>query len=219
MNQPDPDLARDRPKRRAGDTRQRLIRVGTELMWEFGYADVSIDDILTRAGALRGSFYHFFPSKQAFLIACLEEYWAQMAADLEAIYAALPPEPAIESHMQWFVALQEQNLLRYGRVLGGFHQSIGTEHHHNPAVAAVFQAEAKEHIDMVLTALNTMAEAGEISNPEMLVRMINYFIDGALFKGRVYNSLDPVRELPELVMRLLRAARIEQAVAREIARG
>jgi TetR/AcrR family transcriptional repressor of nem operon len=199
-----------RPKVRGGDTRQRLIRAGTELMWEFGYADVSIDDILTRADALRGSFYHFFSSKQDFLIACLHDYWDGMAEELHAIYAAGSPERAIEGHMRWFVALQEQNLGRYGRVLGGFHQSIGSEHHHNPVVAAVGQTLAKQHEDIILSALKRLEAAGEISNPEMLVRMITYCIDGALFKGRVCNSLGPARELPGLARRILRAARHER---------
>src|SRR5690606_24436868 len=97
-----------KPIRRPGDTRDRLIQAGTELIWEFGYSDVSIDDILARADALKGSFYHFFSSKQDFLVACLDAYWGEMRADLQRAYdEAATPAEAIDRHMRWFVSDQE----------------------------------------------------------------------------------------------------------------
>ena len=44
------------------------------LFWEKGYGTTSIADILREAGALSGSLYHFFPTKQDLLMAVLELY-------------------------------------------------------------------------------------------------------------------------------------------------
>jgi AcrR family transcriptional regulator len=58
----------------APDTRQRLIEAGRYLFWEKGYGASGLADILARAEANSGSFYHFFESKDALLRTVLETY-------------------------------------------------------------------------------------------------------------------------------------------------
>jgi AcrR family transcriptional regulator len=45
---------------------QLLLRLGEELFTRHGYKDVSIDMICETAGFATGSFYNYFPSKEAF---------------------------------------------------------------------------------------------------------------------------------------------------------
>ena len=53
----------------AGNTKQRLLDTAIELIWEQSYGAVSVDHICERAGAQKGSFYHFFQSKSTGKIA------------------------------------------------------------------------------------------------------------------------------------------------------
>src|SRR5436189_3315484 len=55
-------------------TRDRLLEAARYLFWEKGYAATGMAEILERAQANSGSFYHFFPSKEALLLAVLEAY-------------------------------------------------------------------------------------------------------------------------------------------------
>ena len=50
---------------KAEATRARLIQVAGELFGERGYDDVSIEEVLDRAGVSKGALYHHFPSKDA----------------------------------------------------------------------------------------------------------------------------------------------------------
>jgi TetR/AcrR family transcriptional repressor of nem operon len=43
-----------------------------ELMYARGYTAVGVQELCTHAGVNKGSFYHFFPSKQALAIAVIE---------------------------------------------------------------------------------------------------------------------------------------------------
>jgi len=54
-------------------TRERLIRTAGELFWRQGYAATGVSQIMKRAGATSGSFYHFFPTKDELLLAVLDE--------------------------------------------------------------------------------------------------------------------------------------------------
>jgi len=55
-------------------TRQRLVEAGLYLFWLQGYAATGVAEILTRAKANSGSFYHFFKTKEQLLLAVLEFY-------------------------------------------------------------------------------------------------------------------------------------------------
>src|SRR4051812_41078530 len=58
----------------ANNTRARLLDAARYLFWEKGYAATGMAEILERAQANSGSFYHFFSSKEALLLAVLEAY-------------------------------------------------------------------------------------------------------------------------------------------------
>ncbi len=70
-----PKVARDNH-----DTKAELLRVGLEHLTEFGFASSGIDTILKKAGVPKGSFYHYFASKEAYgesLIAHYDSYFSR----------------------------------------------------------------------------------------------------------------------------------------------
>ena len=70
------------------ETRERLLRAGQDLFYEKGYGATGLAELLQRANANSGSFYHFFDSKEALLNAVLERYVELLEPELLApIYA------------------------------------------------------------------------------------------------------------------------------------
>jgi TetR/AcrR family transcriptional regulator, transcriptional repressor for nem operon len=55
-------------------TRDRIVEAGLYLFWLQGYAATGVSEILELAEANAGSFYYFFKSKEALLLAVLELY-------------------------------------------------------------------------------------------------------------------------------------------------
>lgn len=56
-------------------TRERLIATTADLIHQNNYNDVGVALICDHAGVKRGSFYHFFESKEALALAALDEQW------------------------------------------------------------------------------------------------------------------------------------------------
>jgi AcrR family transcriptional regulator len=56
----------------APETRDRLLRTAFQLFHEQGFHATGVSTILREAGVNPGSMYHFFPSKDALLLAVLE---------------------------------------------------------------------------------------------------------------------------------------------------
>jgi TetR/AcrR family transcriptional repressor of nem operon len=63
-----------------GGTRERLIDTTQRLLWSDGYVGVSVDRICKEAGVKKGSFYHFFPSKEDLVLQALDALWAAAKA-------------------------------------------------------------------------------------------------------------------------------------------
>ena len=81
-----PARRRGRPARQVagyGETREALLRAGVAALSERGFSATGLDAILRGVGVPKGSFYHYFPSKEAFAAALIERYAAYFAGKLD----------------------------------------------------------------------------------------------------------------------------------------
>lgn len=68
---------------KGGDTRQLILASGRALILGKGFSAVGLNEILTSVGVPKGSFYHYFKSKEQFGNALLEDYFANYLQQLE----------------------------------------------------------------------------------------------------------------------------------------
>ncbi|MDE1167809.1 MAG: TetR/AcrR family transcriptional regulator [Pseudomonas sp.] len=73
--------------KKAEATRQHILDTGRQLVLHKGFAGVGLLEILKTCGVPKGSFYHYFPSKEAFGCALLEQYVADYRLRLNALFA------------------------------------------------------------------------------------------------------------------------------------
>jgi TetR/AcrR family transcriptional repressor of nem operon len=64
------------------DTREHILAVGESLIQSRGFTALGLAELLTQAGVPKGSFYHYFASKEAFGVALLERYFENYDAVL-----------------------------------------------------------------------------------------------------------------------------------------
>ncbi len=69
------------------DTKAHLLAIGYKLIAQKGFTAVGIKQILDTAGVPKGSFYHYFASKEAFGEAIIEHYFADYKKRLASIAA------------------------------------------------------------------------------------------------------------------------------------
>ncbi|MEN3227661.1 TetR/AcrR family transcriptional regulator [Methylorubrum rhodesianum] len=69
----------------ARDVRQEILDTAQIIISGKGYAAVGLNEILAAAGVPKGSFYHYFESKDAFGEALLESYFETYLEDLDAM--------------------------------------------------------------------------------------------------------------------------------------
>ena len=66
-----------------GDVRQRILHTGQLIIAGKGFSAVGLNEVLKAAEVPKGSFYHYFGSKEAFGEALLENYFTVYLTQLE----------------------------------------------------------------------------------------------------------------------------------------
>lgn len=92
--------------RGSSDVRQGILDVGQRIMAAKGYSGVGLNEILAAAGVPKGSFYHYFGSKDAFGEALLEHYFDDYLADIDRILGE-PGLPMGERLMSYWRVWQD----------------------------------------------------------------------------------------------------------------
>jgi len=68
------------PSKQRRNREAAVMAAAIDVIYEKGYAATSIQDIADRVGLLKGSLYHYFPSKQELLARIIEESWTSIFA-------------------------------------------------------------------------------------------------------------------------------------------
>ncbi|MFC3550627.1 TetR/AcrR family transcriptional regulator [Lysobacter cavernae] len=84
----------------ATDVRQHILDVAQPLLLRKGFTAVGLAEILATARVPKGSFYHYFGSKEAFGEAVLEAYFADHLARMDALLTL--PGPAAQRLIGYF---------------------------------------------------------------------------------------------------------------------
>ncbi|VVP67578.1 HTH-type transcriptional repressor NemR [Pseudomonas fluorescens] len=89
------------------DTRQHLLETGYRMMAEKGFTSVGLNELLQTARVPKGSFYHYFKSKELYGQALLEHYFVGYLADMER-RLTLPGLSARERLMDYWQGWQDR---------------------------------------------------------------------------------------------------------------
>lgn len=111
-----------------GETKMALIWCGTELLSERGFQITGIEEILSRVGVPKGSFYHYFKSKKDFGICVIDNYVEFYDEKMSRIFDDDSLSPM--SRIQRFVDEGKEGMARYefkrGCLIGNMGQELAS---------------------------------------------------------------------------------------------
>ncbi|MDE1181884.1 TetR/AcrR family transcriptional regulator [Paraburkholderia sp.] len=88
------------------DVRENIIAVGQRIFAAKGFSAVGLNEVLSAAGVPKGSFYHYFGSKDGFGEAILDSYFEGYLADLDETLAT-PGLDSAQRLMKYWEIWQE----------------------------------------------------------------------------------------------------------------
>jgi len=193
----------------ACDTKEKLLLVAFDLLWDSSYGSVGVDDICRRAGINKGSFYHFFHSKADLAVEAYEEHWRRMQPEFDRIFRAeVAPLERIRQWCALVYEVQKEKADRYGRVCGCPYASLGAE-------LATQDEKIRSRLDRLLTrgrgylqsALADAIREGAVTATDAAsaTQRAHSVCLGMLVDAKVRNNLDVLRDLEPAIMEIIGA--------------
>ncbi len=186
------------------DTKERLIKTATNLFLGKGYGAVGTAEICAGARINKGTFYHFFPSKSALLIATIEHYSAEFAGKFQQIaqskadpgdkLKALFQVPA-EANRSW----RKLNGFAQGCLLGNVIVELGTVDESVRKVSHAALRQWERPIETIVAEFST-AEGLSSLNPAKGARCIVAMLQGGLLMSKLNNDPDEITVMAPAVI-------------------
>jgi TetR/AcrR family transcriptional regulator, transcriptional repressor for nem operon len=168
------------------NTRERIVEAARDLFWEKGYTATGLAELLQRAGANSGSFYHFFESKDDVLRTVLETY--EDLLDPHVIQPAFDKHQAPVDRVFALLDSYRERLVetkcQYGCPIGRLALELDAEN-----------TPAHERIARNFTAWRKAVEAcvreAGIENAPDVAAFVLTVMEGGVMQSRAYASIEP----------------------------
>jgi len=177
---------------RPSDARERLVTAASDLLHARGYGAVGVAEICAAADVRKGSFYHFFESKQALTVEVIEAAWvAQRPLWLAALAEDKPPLVRVERLLSLQASTQRDGHASTGTMLGCLFGNLALELSHEEVVARALSAVFDDQVSLLTEALRAAAENGRIApsraTPEA-ARDLLAQVEGTVLFAKVAND-------------------------------
>ncbi|KTC45017.1 TetR/AcrR family transcriptional regulator [Pseudomonas syringae] len=176
------------------ETREVLLRRGLEVLTEQSFSATGLDYILKEVGIPKGSFYHYFPSKEAFGRAVLEEYSRYFAQRLDRwlLDEALSPLERLVGFVQSAKDGMARHDYRRGCMVGNLGQEVGLlpEGFRDTLEQILLDWQAK-----LAACLSAAQASGELSRRADCDELAAFFWigwEGAVLRARLVKSDKPL---------------------------
>jgi TetR/AcrR family transcriptional repressor of nem operon len=199
--------------KKMSETKEKLLQVGFDLIWDSSYGSVSVDDICKRAGINKGSFYHFFPSKADLVVEAYEEAWKEKRPKLDSIFSPqVPPLVRIRDWCQFMYEVQKDKAEQYGHVCGCPFASVGSE-------IATFDEKIRIKSEQLMNSSrkyveNAIADAVRegsvtVKDPVSASHTVHSLVLGKQVEARVQNDLKVLEGMESTVLDFLGAKAVQ----------
>ncbi|ELB2199334.1 TetR/AcrR family transcriptional regulator [Vibrio parahaemolyticus] len=193
---------------KTNDTRQHILDVGYELIVTRGFTSVGLSELLKTAEVPKGSFYHYFKSKEQFGEAMIQDYFNKYFEQLTARFTST-------------------ELNGYQRLMSYFEEMVKVEDdvcNANKCLLVKLSAEVSDLSEPMRIALRrgadktiqAMAECidvgiqdGSIPNGDsaLLARQIYYLWNGASLLNKLYQDQEALTQSLTYTQHLLQNTR------------
>lgn len=192
-------VSHEQSRKAREDTRQRLIRCGVELLSKQSLHKTGIEEVLKEASVTKGSFYHYFDSKQDFASRVIDSYAAFADRRLERSFGNTELSPL--ARFQCFIDLSKEGMAKHrfqhGCLVGNLGQELGGK---DDYIADRIKEVVKSWESVTTAVLEEAVQLGEIPADSNVAALSNFFWigwEGAILWSKLECSARPMDSFAE----------------------
>ena len=176
------------------DTRTHIIHTGADLIGHKGFGATGINAVLTAAGVPKGSFYHYFSSKNDFGLAVIDTFAEEYDAKLDRILNDTSRSCVDRLRAYFDTGFETMTSCEYTRgcLIGNLGQELaGQNEAFRQRLDTVFASWEKRFEHCIRAA----QQAGDISadiDPADAASFLLSGWEGAILRSKVLKSTEPM---------------------------
>jgi TetR/AcrR family transcriptional repressor of nem operon len=183
------------------DTWLHILRTGSELVHRQGFQSTGLNDVLRAARVPKGSFYHYFKSKEDFGLQLVDFYAGYLTSRLERSLGdeKMPPLERLRRFFDEFGAFCREQNFSLGCPLGNLAQEMGDL---NESFSRKIEAAFGTMRDMVAACLAEAQKDGAVDpslHPKETADFLLNAWEGSLLRMKVTRNPDPLEGLEKMI--------------------
>ena len=178
-------------------TRDKLIDTSVALFAAKGFNNTGIAEILTQVGVPKGSFYHYFKSKEDLGLAVIEHYGLLLREGLATSLQTTQGTPLVRLHRYFdeVLAYFAENFGRCNCLLGNLGQELALQ---SDSMRLAIYRHYQGIEAQIAACFEEAKQAGELAasaDAKMLARQLFAAWEGCLIRAKLEQTTQPLEEL------------------------
>lgn len=189
-------------RRDVKELREKLLDQGVALLMEQGYHGTGLKELVQKVGVPKGSFYNYFPSKEAFSAEVVKHYIEPFIRQLDAHLqrGGVSAEAALKAYFNELIEETERRNFKGGCLLGNLIGEIGD-------TSDLCQASLREAVhryrdklrEGIARAQNEGSFRSDKDAMEMADLLVNFW-QGALLRMKIEKSVRPLSQFCDMLL-------------------
>ncbi len=181
-------------------TKDKLIDTAVTLFAMKGFNNTGIAEILTQVGVPKGSFYHYFKSKEDLGLAVIDHYGDVLCKGLATSLQTSQGAPLVRLRQYFDEALAYfgEHFGRCNCLLGNLGQELALQSDTMRAAIGRHYLRVEMLIADCLTEAKANGELASSADETLLARQLFAAWEGCLVRAKLAQTTQPLRELLDL---------------------
>jgi TetR/AcrR family transcriptional repressor of nem operon len=186
-------------------TKQKIIEIGAQVVHRKGYHHTGIQEIIKAAGVPKGSFYHYFASKEDFGLQLIDYFINKFLDLVKPIISdtSLSPVQRLEQIFAGFIEHFTKMGFTCGCPIGNLSQEMGD-------LSPAFRQKLNESFELmkkvIMDLLAQGRTAGEVPPGLDLEETANFIVSGwhgALIRMKIVKAAEPLENHRRFIFQTL----------------
>lgn len=187
------------------NTRDHLLQIGLRRIHATGYALTGVKEVLDDAGVPKGSFYHYFPSKEAFAVEVLKLYVEGENQRAERILrnGKAAPLKRLRQHFEELIKVYGASARVSGCMMGNLSLEMAD---HSDSIQSLLRSSFANWQASIAVVLEEAIERGDLpksTKPEKLAAFLLNSYEGALLRSKADRSNAPLENFLDFAFNVL----------------
>jgi TetR/AcrR family transcriptional repressor of nem operon len=186
-------------------TREHLLKIGLKQLRATGYTATGVKEVLDLAHVPKGSFYHYFPSKEAFVSELFKRYASGEGERAQRLLGdvSIPPLKRLRTYFEELISVYGQPGEAAGCLIGAMSLEIAD---HIPKLQAQLQAMYAGWQGGIADVLRQAIKRGDLaksSKPDAVAEFILNSYEGALVRMKAEQNARPLQNFLHFIFNVL----------------